>query len=357
MNEEIMKLYKEHGVNPLGGCLPMALQLPFLYGFYRVLDLPIELRHAPWILWIKDLSAPDKFHPFGIPLPILPTVMVITMFIMQKMTPVATADPAQQRMMMFMPIVFGIMFYNFASGLVLYFLTANMVGILQQVLINKLMPMPQTLAGPGNTPEVKDRSSMDSQNAAQTPAHSLESYLAPIESLLKQIIQQGGFALSFAIHPVPQEPSDVESPEYVVDFTGADADLLLERNGALLDALEHVVLKAVRLREEHFGKITFDCNDWRRLRAEELKLTAQIAAERVVETGDPFALSPMSPRERRIIHLALRDRPDLRTVSEGVGPERRVVILPAAPPTTADADRDGPVAGSVARTTGAAEAP
>jgi YidC/Oxa1 family membrane protein insertase len=146
MNEEMMSLYKEHGVNPLGGCLPMALQLPFLYGFYRVLDLPIELRHAPWIFWIKDLAAPDKFHPFGIPLPILPTVMVISMFVMQKMTPVATADPSQQRMMMIMPIVFGIMFYNFASGLVLYFLTANIVGILQQLMINKLMPMPKTPA-------------------------------------------------------------------------------------------------------------------------------------------------------------------------------------------------------------------
>jgi spoIIIJ-associated protein len=174
---------------------------------------------------------------------------------------------------------------------------------------------------------------MDSENAAQIPAHRLDNYLARIESLLKQIIQQGGLALSFAIHPVLEESSGLESPEYVVDFTGADADLLLERNGALLDALEHVVLKAARLREEHLGKITFDCNDWRRQRPEELKLTAQVAAERVVESGDPFALSPMNPRERRIIHLALRDRPNLRTVSEGVGPERKVVILPARPPT------------------------
>jgi len=148
MNEEMMNLYKEHGVNPLGGCLPMALQLPFLYGFYWVLELPIELRHAPWIWWIKDLSAPDKFHPFGFPLPILPTVMVISMFLMQKMTPMTTADPSQQRMMMFMPVIFGIMFYNFASGLVLYFLTANMVGIAQQLLINKFMPMPQTVPVP-----------------------------------------------------------------------------------------------------------------------------------------------------------------------------------------------------------------
>jgi len=150
MNEEIMKLYKEHHVNPLGGCLPMLLQLPFLYAFYSVLQLPIELRHAPWILWIQDLSAPDKFHPYGIPLPILPTIMVITMFIMQKMTPMAATDPSQQRMMMIMPIVFGIMFYNFASGLVLYFLTANIVGILQQMAINKFIPVPQALPAPAN---------------------------------------------------------------------------------------------------------------------------------------------------------------------------------------------------------------
>jgi spoIIIJ-associated protein len=174
---------------------------------------------------------------------------------------------------------------------------------------------------------------MDSQNAAPLPVHSLESYLAPIESLLKQIIERGGFALSLAIHPVLEESLDFESTEYVADFAGADADLLLERNGALLDALEHVVLKAVRLREEHLGKISFDCNGWRRLRTEELRLTAQVAAERVMESGDPFTLSPMTPRERRIIHLALRGRSDLRTVSEGVGAERRVVILPVGPPT------------------------
>jgi len=72
MNQEVMKVYQEHGINPLGGCLPQLVLLPFLYGFYRVLDLSIELRHAPWMLWIRDLSAPDTFHLFGLPLPILP---------------------------------------------------------------------------------------------------------------------------------------------------------------------------------------------------------------------------------------------------------------------------------------------
>jgi len=174
---------------------------------------------------------------------------------------------------------------------------------------------------------------MDTPPAAPTSTQPLENYLAAIETLLNQIIQQGEFALCFTIHPAIQAPSSFESAEYMAEFTGADADLLLERNGALLDALEHVVLKAARLREGHLGKITFDCNDWRRMRTEELKLTAQVAADRVVESGAPFALSPMSPRERRIIHLALRDRPNLRTLSEGAGAERRVVILPAGPAT------------------------
>jgi YidC/Oxa1 family membrane protein insertase len=158
MNAEVMEIYKKHGVNPLGGCLPMALQLPFLYGFYRVLDQAIELRHAPWILWLKDLSAPDNFHVMGYPFPILPILMVITMFILQKMTPMATTDPGQQRMMMLMPLIFGVMFFNFPSGLVLYYLAANVVGIGQQIFINKTMPIQPLAPVPHKPSDEKDKS-------------------------------------------------------------------------------------------------------------------------------------------------------------------------------------------------------
>jgi spoIIIJ-associated protein len=112
-----------------------------------------------------------------------------------------------------------------------------------------------------------------------------------------------------------------------VHFSGADQDLLLEKNAALLDALESVVLKAIRIEEDLFGKITFDCRDWRRSRVEELKLMAQVAAERVIETGDSFSLNPMNARERRIIHLALKDDARVHTQSDGFGSERRVVIV------------------------------
>ncbi len=158
----------------------------------------------------------------------------------------------------------------------------------------------------------------------------MESHLVAIESLLNEIIRCGRFDFSFAIRSAEPANREFEAPELAVEFSGRDADLLLGKNGALLDAMEYVVLKAVRLEEELFGKITFDCDGWRNLRTEELKLTARIAAERVVETGEPFTLNPMNARERRVVHMALRDQPAVRTESHGSGPERKVVILPAS---------------------------
>ena len=140
MNQEVMKVYQEHGINPLGGCLPMVLQLPILYAFWRVLDLPIELRHAPWIWWVKDLSQPDTSHILGMSIPILPTLMIVSMFVVQRMTPMPTTDPQQKTMMLLMPLMMGFIFFRLASGLNLYYFVANLVGIAQQSLINRMMP-------------------------------------------------------------------------------------------------------------------------------------------------------------------------------------------------------------------------
>jgi YidC/Oxa1 family membrane protein insertase len=130
-NEEVMGLYKKHGVNPMGGCLPMLLQMPFFFAFYKVFTVSVEMRGAPW-LWVTDLSQPEHWE-----IKILPLVMIASQFIMQKMTPQAAGDPSQQKMMMFMPLVFGFMFYNFPSGLVLYYLTSNLVSMGQQWFFNK----------------------------------------------------------------------------------------------------------------------------------------------------------------------------------------------------------------------------
>lgn len=146
--QEIMELYKKHGVNPMGGCMPMLLQLPFFFAFYKVLTVAIELRGAEW-LWVRDLSEPEH-----IPIRILPIAMIISQFVMQKMTPTTTTDPAQRRMMMLMPLVFGFMFYGLSSGLVLYWLTGNLVGIAQQWFFNKLggpAPVPVTAPQPAKS--------------------------------------------------------------------------------------------------------------------------------------------------------------------------------------------------------------
>jgi YidC/Oxa1 family membrane protein insertase len=131
MNEEMMALYKQHGVNPAGGCLPLIIQIPFFFGIFSMLRSAIEFRHSPWMLWIGDLSVRDPYY-------VTPILMGITQFISQKMTP-TSADPNQAKMMLIMPFVMTIFFLNFQSGLVLYWLTSNVLQIGQQALINRMM--------------------------------------------------------------------------------------------------------------------------------------------------------------------------------------------------------------------------
>jgi YidC/Oxa1 family membrane protein insertase len=130
-NQEVMDLYKKNNVNPMGSCVPMLLQIPFFFAFYKVFTVSVEMRGAPW-LWVTDLSQPEHLA-----IRVLPIVMIISQFVMQKMTPQANADPSQQKMMMFMPLIFGFMFYQFPSGLVLYYLTSNLVSVGQQWFFNQ----------------------------------------------------------------------------------------------------------------------------------------------------------------------------------------------------------------------------
>jgi len=129
LNRSVMELYKTHKVNPLGGCLPMIVQIPVFFGLYKALMFSVELRHAPFYFWIQDLSAKDPYY-------ITPIVMGATMFIQQKMTP-TNMDPIQAKMMLALPVVFTAMFLNFPSGLVLYWLVNNILTIAQQMYINK----------------------------------------------------------------------------------------------------------------------------------------------------------------------------------------------------------------------------
>jgi YidC/Oxa1 family membrane protein insertase len=129
-NQEVMALYKKYGVNPMGGCVPMLIQIPFFFAFYKVFMVSVEMRGANW-MWIHDLSVAEPS-----PIKILPIVMIASQFLMQKMTPQANVDPNQQKLMQFMPLIFGFMFYQFPSGLVLYYLTSNLVSMGQQYFFN-----------------------------------------------------------------------------------------------------------------------------------------------------------------------------------------------------------------------------
>ncbi|MBW1658965.1 MAG: membrane protein insertase YidC [Deltaproteobacteria bacterium] len=129
LNQEMMRLYKQHKVNPLGGCLPMLLQIPVFFALYKALLDSVELRHAPFFWWIQDLSAKDPYY-------ITPIIMGLTMLIQQKMTP-STGDPKMAKMMLIMPIVFTFMFLNFPSGLVIYWLVNNVLSIGQQFYTNR----------------------------------------------------------------------------------------------------------------------------------------------------------------------------------------------------------------------------
>ena len=131
MNQEMMALYKQEGVNPMGGCLPMLVQLPILWALYKLFMVAIELRHAPFFGWIQDLSAKDPYY-------ITPILMTATMWLQQKLAP-QVGDPQQQRMMRMLPFVFGFMFLNFPSGLVLYWLTNNVLTIVQQEVTFRLL--------------------------------------------------------------------------------------------------------------------------------------------------------------------------------------------------------------------------
>lgn len=127
----------------------------------------------------------------------------------------------------------------------------------------------------------------------------------------------------------PASADGFEKPEVVVVFEGADQSVLLERGAGVLLALEYLAVRSLRLDPPFFDRIRFDCGDYRAMRITELMMSARVAADRVRETRQPFRLNPMAARERRIVHLALKDLPGIRTSSEGIGEERQVVILPA----------------------------
>jgi spoIIIJ-associated protein len=149
-----------------------------------------------------------------------------------------------------------------------------------------------------------------------------------LRSFLGLLVRSGRFELRAEITPPPADAPHLEKTELVVNFDGPDSELLLARQGELLRAIEHVAVRWLGLGPEDYDRVRFDCQGYRAGREAELALAARTAAERVKQSRAPYRFSPMSARERRLIHLALRDDPAVRTASEGEGPARAVVVYP-----------------------------
>lgn len=147
VNMEMMKLYREYGISPMGGCLPMLLQIPIFFAFFYVLQTAAEFRGAEWILWVTDLSQTDTLFSFAllgydIPINVLPIVMAVSMIVQMHMTP-ATGDPTQVRIMRWMPLMFFVFCYTYPSALALYWTTTNIISIIQTLIIRRVMPEPK----------------------------------------------------------------------------------------------------------------------------------------------------------------------------------------------------------------------
>lgn len=162
------------------------------------------------------------------------------------------------------------------------------------------------------------------------PKYSVQETGPRIEQFLKQIIAGAGFELSFTVEAGEHANPEAENPDLMVKFTGNDVDLLLTNRGELLLALELVTQESLRMHSDDHSRVAFDANDYRALRIAELRASAAAAAEKVKRTGEYFRFNAMNSRERRVIHIALRNEPEVRSESAGIGQQRGVVIYPAS---------------------------
>jgi spoIIIJ-associated protein len=161
------------------------------------------------------------------------------------------------------------------------------------------------------------------------PKYTVDSIGPRIEDFLDMILDDANFDVEYEIEPGDSANPEIENPEVVVKFEGPDVDLLLANKAELLLALEHVTMEALRIPNDDHSRLSFDANDFRMLRIAELRLSANAAAEKVKRTSEPFRFNPMNSRERRVIHIALRNETELRSESAGFGGHRHVIVYPA----------------------------
>ena len=310
MNVELMNLYRERGVNPASGCIPMLLTMPVLFAFYSLLSVAIEIRGAPFVGWIRDLSVYDPMY-------VTPILMGITMVVQQKMTP-TTADPVQQKMMMAMPVVFTFMFLWAPSGLVLYWLVSNVWAIGQQHITNRII-------GPPVVRTVRPAAERRAKTRGRWQNRGSEGCLSP--STRSPIFSSERRARS-GCHSRRRWSHSTTAGGSIC--RGKAATPLLRRRGEALTALQHIVEAAYR-RQLGGKRLHLDCLGFRKDKEAELRQMAKYLAGRAKETGVDQQIGPLNPYDRRLVHLEIAE--DSGVTSESIGDAHmKTVIISAQKP-------------------------
>ena len=286
MNQEVMKLYKQYGINPVGGCLPMMIQIPIFFGLFKMLGQAVELRNAKF-LWIKDLSQPDTlaYLPvLGWRINLIPILMAASQIWLMAMTP-KTGDPTQRRVMMFTPLIFLFICYNFAAALALYYTTQNLFSILQ-FYMNKRQPMPtlEKVASVG-------------KRKWMTPKELLDTMLGYL-----------GFVVQ-----IEEQKDEAGNP--VLQIYTEESRRLIGRDGETLAAIQFLLNRLLQAKDKDASKVIVDVEHYRSMREDRIIERVRALAERVRITGRSLQLEPMNSYERRIVHNAFKDDPDVATWS------------------------------------------
>ena len=288
MQQEMFKIYREEGVNPFSSCLTMLPQMPIFFAYFSLLRTSISLRQAEWIFWIEDLSVKD-------PTFVLPIVMAGSMFLTSLTMPMTGVDPAQQRMMKFMPLMFAFFFIGMPAGLVLYMITGNIFTLCQSYILRRRYEKRMTL---------QEHLSAEAQCVIDnlqlfTDSHGLE---------------------------VSMETS-VDLPSIYVNFVGEDEDFFQKNHGESLRDLSFLMHTLVEKKfPESELDIKVDSGGFLLSKEKELQGMAESAAARARDTQNQVLLNPLNPYERRLVHLALQDYEDIETESLGEGHLKRIAV-------------------------------
>ena len=308
MNTELMSLYRERGVNPASGCVPMLLTLPVLFAFYSMLSVAIELRGAPFV-------GMDS-RPVGLRSAVRHADAHGHHAVRPDEDDADDRGPVQQKMIMFMPLIFMSMFLWAPSGLVLYWTASNFWAIGQQVLTNRLIgpAKPQQRAAAG-------RAAREECRRREEPTRHQGAEVMELHERVREFTQQTVAAMGVPLDSHHRRAGD----NIRMELSGEGGEVLLRRRAEALDALQQIVNTAFRRELNDDRSFVVDCMDYRKAKDAELRQMARFMMERRRSAG-PQEIGPLNPYARRLVHLAVAEDPQLSSESIGDAFLKTVII-------------------------------